>query len=259
MAEALAWALSGPAWLGVSGAALAWLAGVALFAGLVRGFAGFGTALIYMPLAAMVLGPLAALVSLTTMDLIGPIPGAIRAAPMAERRDVGRLALGLVLGVPLGLALLGQLPVEAFRYLVSGLSLAVVVLLASGFRYRGRLGGGAVFGTGAAGGFLGGLAGLPGPPAILLYMASDRPAQVVRANLLLYLVAVDLTMMAVLALSGRLEGAHLALGLVLAAPYLVGNLLGAVAFRPGRERTYRAVAYALIAAAAIVGLPLWQG
>lgn len=238
--------------------ALGWLAGVALLAGLVRGFSGFGTAMVYMPVAGQVLNPFGALVTLTIMDIIGPLPNVPRALRDGERGDVALLTAGLIVAMPLGLALLGRLPGEAFRYGVSLIALLLVVLLASGFRYHGRLTRPLVAGAGALGGFLGGLTGLAGPPAIMLYMASSRPAAVIRANLMLYLVAVDLTMVVVLWLAGRLEGHMVVLGLGLALPYLVGNVVGGWLFRPGRERLYRLVAYAIITVSALSGLPLFD-
>ena len=46
----------------------------ATLAGLVRGFSGFGTAMVFIPIAGQVLSPIATLTVLFVMDLIGPIP-----------------------------------------------------------------------------------------------------------------------------------------------------------------------------------------
>jgi uncharacterized membrane protein YfcA len=42
----------------------------ALVAGLVRGFSGFGTAMVYLPIAGQILSPFEALTTLMIMDLI---------------------------------------------------------------------------------------------------------------------------------------------------------------------------------------------
>jgi uncharacterized membrane protein YfcA len=235
---------------------LVWLVVAALTAGLVRGFAGFGTAMIYMPVAGQVLGPFGALATLTIMDVIGPIPLLPRAWREADRRDMLRLALGLVVAMPVGLWFLGMLDPKVFRYGVSLIALGLLVLLIAGVRYRGRLTPMLVSSTGALGGFLGGLTGLAGPPVIMLYMASSHAARVVRANLILYLMSVDLAMMALLAGMGRFTLNLVVLGVMLAIPFLVGNVIGARIFRPEYERAYRVVAYAVIAASALMGLPL---
>jgi len=250
MPEALAQALALPG--------LGWLIGAAAVAGTVRGFAGFGTALIFMPVAGLFVPPVWALTLLIVMDLFGPLPNMPGALRDGELRDVGWLMLGAAIGLPLGVALLTALPVEAFRWGVSLLALALLALLAGGWRYQGRLGKGLTVAAGGLGGFLGGSTGLSGPPAILLYMASTLPAQTIRANLLLYLIGVDALLMTVFWASGNLAGKALALALVILPVYLLGNIAGAAIFRPNREIAYRRVAYALIAASAITGLPIWS-
>lgn len=235
---------------------LVWLLAAALVAGLVRGFSGFGTALVFLPVAGRILNPVEALTVLLAMDLIGPLPNVPRALRDTHLPDLARLGAGMVVALPIGLWMLTAMPPDVFRTAVSLISLVMLVLLSSGLRYRGRLSPPVVVAAGAAGGILGGAAGLPGPPVILLYMASTLQAAAIRATLLLYLVIVDVASLGILGLYGRLEAGALALGLMLAAPYLLANVAGAAMFRPQHGRLYRGVAYAIIAASALTGLPL---
>ncbi|EAR52214.1 hypothetical protein OG2516_02219 [Oceanicola granulosus HTCC2516] len=162
---------------------LLWLSAAAFVAGIVRGFTGFGTALVYLPLASMVLDPFFAITTLIVAELVGPLPAVPRALGLAHRRDLGRLALGLVLGMPLGMLLLASLSPELFRLLVSLIALGLVALLAGGVRYRGEMRGRQVTAVGLAGGLLGGVTGIAGPPVILFYMARPLPAATIRANI----------------------------------------------------------------------------
>jgi uncharacterized protein len=93
----------------------------AVLAGLVRGFTGFGTALVYMPFAAQVLPPVWGLVTLIVIDLIGPLPAVPRALRDGDPPDVLRLGAGAVVGVPLGALVLTALDPEVFRYTLSAL------------------------------------------------------------------------------------------------------------------------------------------
>ena len=56
----------------------------ALLAGLVRGFSGFGTAMVFLPFAAQVYEPVWVLVVLLTIDILGPIPALPRAWPARD-------------------------------------------------------------------------------------------------------------------------------------------------------------------------------
>ncbi len=233
---------------------IGWVFAVAFLAGIVRGFAGFGTAMIFLPVATRVVEPVWAIIILMVMDAIGPLPMIPRALRDGHPRDLMRLFAGTVVALPAGLAVLFWVDPAVFRIAVSVLSLALLVLLVGGVRYRGILNPPLVYATGGVGGFLGGAVGIPGPPVILLYMASPHPAQVIRANATAYLYAFDLLVLASFAVLGRLWGVPLALGLLAALPYLAGNALGWWIFRPGYERLYRAVAYGIIAASALSGL-----
>ncbi len=244
--------------LAATGPDLWLLAATAFVAGLVRGFSGFGTAMIYLPVAGQILPPFAAITTLVVFDLIAPLPTVPRALRDGHKGDVLRLTVGLMLGLPVGLYALSLASPEVFRYAVSGIALLLLVCLISGLRYRGTLTRPMIFGTGGLGGILMGVAGLPGPPVILLYMASPLPVQVIRANTLLYLILTDVVYLPVLALIGRLEASAVLLGAVLIVPSLLGNVTGAWLFRPGQERIYRAIAYAIIAASALSGLPVWD-
>ncbi|MEM9975504.1 MAG: TSUP family transporter [Pseudomonadota bacterium] len=238
--------------------ALIWIAAAGCIAGLVRGFSGFGTAMIFLPVAGQHLSPFAALTAMVVMDIVGPLIMVPRALKAGQPADVLRLGLGLALAMPLGVWLLTLVEPAVFRYGVSLFALGLLAVLIAGLRYAGPLTPPMVLGTGALGGALGGSVGLPGPPVILLYMASPLPAAAIRANITLYLILADLALLALLWGFGELVVPALALGAALIVPYVAGNRLGSWMFVPGRERTYRAVAYAIIAASALSGLPVWD-
>jgi uncharacterized membrane protein YfcA len=235
-----------------------WLVAAVFIAGLVRGFSGFGTGMVYLPVASQFLTPFEALTTLIVMDMVGPWPNVPRAIREGHPRDVLRLATGVLLFLPPGVWVLGKIAPEIFRYGVSFMSLVLLVLLVAGFRYRGVLRSWMIYATGGLGGFLAGSVGLPGPPVIMLYMASPHPARVIRANTMIYLMLCDVMMLGVLWLSGYLVNTAVIAGLVLSLPYLAGNVAGGRLFRPDRERVYRMVAYAVIAVSALQGLPLFD-
>ncbi|MEO0700676.1 MAG: TSUP family transporter [Pseudomonadota bacterium] len=238
--------------------ALAWIAAAALIAGLVRGFSGFGTAMIFLPVAGQHLLPFTALTALVIMDIVAPMAMVPRALRDGHPADVMRLGAGLAVAMPLGVWVLTAVEPEVFRYAVSLSTLGLLVLLVAGLRYQGALTPPMVTGTGALGGLLGGSVGLPGPPVIMLYMASPLPASAIRANITLYLILADIALLTLLWLFGQLVWQALALGAALIVPYLIGILAGTWVFVPGREALYRAVAYAIIAASALSGLPVWD-
>lgn len=234
-----------------------WLALAIVAAGLVRGFAGFGSAMIIMPVASSVLDPFAALAFLTIVEFWGPLPNLRDAWHVGHRKDALRLLGGAILGLPLGLLALSMMEPSVFGWIVSITVLVLLALLICGWRYAGEVGPRTIVGVGGLGGLLGGVAGIPGPPVIMLYMASAKPIAVIRANFLLYLLGFDLMMLAIFAIMGLLDPLAIVVGVLLVPIYMIANVAGARFFDPGAERLFRAVAYLVIAASAILGLPIW--
>ncbi len=246
-----------PEFFGQSPQGLAVVLFAAFLGGVVRGFSGFGTALVFLPIATPYLGPFGALIGLTIMDIFGPLPNLRRAWGAVNEGDLMRLLLGCAVVLPLGLWVLTQVAPEVFRYAVSGLALAMLAILILGLRYHGHVSRVMVTGIGGAAGFLGGVAGLPGPAVILFYMSRPLPVDVIRATILLFLFGFDFLLLGYLTGMAQVTLAAAGLGLLLALPNLLGNWLGGWLFRPDRERLYRAAAYMVIALAALSGLPLW--
>lgn len=229
----------------------------ATLAGLVRGFSGFGSGLVFMPLAGMALPPAQAIAVLAMMDLIGPLPNLPSAWRTGIPREIGILSIGLLPGIAIGFLALLLVAADVFRWGVSLIGLVTVVALASGWRWTGARGPGMTAGVGFLSGLTGAAAGVPGPPVILYYMASTLPVSMVRANLMMFLVAIDLVLTVLLGLTGHLSLLLVVLSAGLLVPFSLANMLGSALFRPERARSYKLVSWALIAAAALVGLPLW--
>ena len=238
---------------------LIWLVIAVAFAGLVRGFSGFGSAMIIMPAAASVLSPVEAVLFMSATELIGPLPNVRSAWKTAARRDVALLMLGAILALPLGLWWLSSVDPTIFGWAVSMIVLLLLVLLMMGWRFRGALTRNMTVGAGALGGFMTGISGLPGPPVIMLYMASTLPISVIRANFTLYLLAIDLVLFPVLWLTGLMVWEIVVLGLLVGLVNFAANAVGGLLFNPNAERLFRTVAYIIIATSAILGLPLWRG
>lgn len=227
-------------------------------AGLVRGFAGFGTAMVFVPIAALVVEPIHAILMMMTFDLFGPLALLPRAWRDGEPRDVGILGIGAIIGLPFGVYFLTQLDPIMFRWLVSILALSLLVLLVSGWRYKNPLNGLMTSAIGVVSGFLCGVAALPGPPVIMSYMSSPRLPQVIRGNMILYLFLVDILSFLVFGVNGLLVLLPLTIGVILAVPYAVAGMIGQRIFNPEKEHIYRRVAYVMIAFSALAGMPVWD-
>ncbi|OAN69463.1 hypothetical protein A8B78_21565 [Jannaschia sp. EhC01] len=236
---------------------LEWVIAAAVLAALVYGFAGFGSALIFMPLATIFLPPPLAIAafSLSAMgSLVSVFPGAWKAAD--KRATLMMVAISIVF-MPVGIFLLRIAPEVAIRTAVCVLTLVTLAALVAGWKVPLTGGRGLQLGVGALSGITGGSTGLNGPPVILFNLGTDQPVTVTRGNLACFLTLNSLFMMPMMWAQGLVDARAFFLGLILLAPYAIGGFVGVQLFRPGGAGLYRSVAYVLIGVAGIAGLPIW--
>jgi uncharacterized membrane protein YfcA len=175
------------------------LIAAAFVASLARGFSGFGGALIFVPLASAAVGPQAAAPILLVIDGIAQLALLKNAWRQANRREVGIMAAGALVGIPLGAAILAYVDASTLRWAIVVLVVAMLALLISGWRYHGQ----------------------PNVPTTL---------------------GVDVLLLSALAVPG----------------YALGTFLGTRMFGLASDATFRRVCFVLIAAAAIVSLPVFD-
>jgi uncharacterized membrane protein YfcA len=235
---------------------LGWMMLAILAAGLVRGFTGFGTALIFVPVAGQFLpGPDIIMVMAITglFSMMALLPNALKTA---DRGEVGTLAFAAALSVPVGVWMLAQLDGLTIRWIVSGVVALTLLAVITGWRWHGRLGWPGRFSIGGGAGLVGGLTGLTGPVVIIFYLANARSAAVVRSNTIVFLAVLDVVLVANLAVFGHASAATFWIAVIMGLPYLVTTLIGQALFDPKLEKTYRYVAYGVIGLALVSGLPL---
>lgn len=244
---------------GFSFTAIAVLVVTAFVAGLARGFSGFGSALIFMPLASALIGAQVASPLLLIVEMIAAaslVPGAMR---IANRREVMLMAIGSLIGVPLGTLFLIHADPLAVRWLIVALIVPLLILMMAGWRYPRPPTAPMTTLVGVLAGFFGGVAQVGGPPIVLYWLRDATAAAVIRASVILYFAVADIIILASYLFGGLFTATVIGLMLAVGPAFALGLWLGAHSFGFASEATFRRVCYALIAASALVSLPLFDG
>jgi len=238
---------------------LVFIAVAAALAGLARGLSGFGASLIFVPLASAVIGPKLAAPLLLVVDLVmsaGMLPNAWR---LADKREVGTMLIGTVVGVPAGAFVLLHADPIAIRWGLAAIIFPMLGVLMSGWRYHGTPAPPLTVGVGAAAGVMTGVASVGGPPVVLYWLGGKGKAAAVRANIVLYFAASAMLACIVYAATGILTTSSLGLALLIAPVYGLAVYAGSHMFGLASERVFRGICYALIAGAGLVSLPVFDG
>ncbi len=237
---------------------LIWLLLAIAVAGLVRGFTGFGTALVFVPVAGIFLPPTTIVAAMAMTGMVSTFALIPRAWGQASRAEVGYLVLAALVTVPVGLLLLDWLDALTIRWLVAIIAGGTLCTLAAGWRFSGYVSRPGLLAIGALAGIVGGMTGMTGPVVILFYLAGQAAAQTVRANTILFLAVLDFAIAGNLFIRGSVGMDEVILAAALAVPYFTTTMIGQALFSPSRERIYRGLSYAVIGLAVVTGLPLWE-
>ena len=155
---------------------------IAFVSATARGFSGFGSALIFMPLASSMAAPRLVAALLLIIDFVAAAPLVPNAWKHADRKATAVMVSGALVGVPIGAYFLSRLDPVTTRWIISAFVFALLMLLVSGWRYRGKDYPAISIGIGGLSGFCSGLAQTGGPPIVGYWLGRPIAAAIARAN-----------------------------------------------------------------------------
>jgi uncharacterized protein len=229
---------------------------ISVLAGLVRGFSGFGSALVYMPLMSALYGPRIAAPSMAMIDVLAAVTFVSTVWRQAAWREVLPLAVSALVAAQFGSLILKYADPILLRWFITILVLAVVAVLVSGWRYHGRPILVVTLAVGALSGLLGSAVQMAGPPVIVYWLGSAGEAAIVRANFVTYFAALAAGLGITYSIKGLLTSEATALALLIGPLQIASQHVGARLFPLASDRTYRILAYGVILLAALVSMPL---
>jgi uncharacterized membrane protein YfcA len=231
---------------------------VALLSGVVRGFSGFGAALTYMPLMSAIYGPQLAAPSFLLIDCATGLVLTLSIRHKTDWHGIVPPAAAAMLAVQFGTLILQYADPTALRWAMAGLVIAVVVILASGWRYHGRPLLAVTLGAGLLSGLMSGAMQMAGPPIILCWLGSAQDFVQVRANFIAYFALLALGAVVTYLAHGLLSPVVIAMALVFGPLHVVAMWAGSGLFNRMSERSYRWIAYVIVAGSALISLPVFD-
>ena len=233
--------------------------GISVLSGAVRGFSGFGSALIYVPLMSALYGPQTGAATFLLTDFVTGIVFSLGVWRLAVWREVIPLAATAVIAAQFGTLILQYADPIWLRWTMTALVLVIVVMLSTGWRYHGKPMLIVTLLVGLAAGLLGGAVQISGPPVVLFWLSSMASAAVVRANFVVFFAIMAAALVVTYLWAGLLTAEVIAIAAIVAPLHILAMFAGARLFHFASEATYRRVAYGVITFAALVSMPLWDG
>ncbi len=207
----------------MSGWELAAVCAAVFLAAATQQLSGFGYALMAVPLLSLVVGPKDAVALAAVSGLAGTALMVVRLRHRTDRPVVGRLLLGALVGMPLGIVVLRRAPADPLQVAVSVVVLAAVALLASGYRLR-RESARTEVGAGFVSGMLNTSIGIGGPPVVLVLQAAEHEQHAFRATTVSYFLVANVLALPLFFFSGAVDDSTWGYALFAVPAALVGTL-----------------------------------
>lgn len=226
----------------------------ALAAAYVRGLAGFGMAILLVPILGLAIPPAEAVVTANWLGIFIGFAGFGTIIADSERSALTISGLAM-LATPAGVWLLAQTDPALARFLIALLALGAFVLVLLPKRPHDHVpGAGEVGATGIACGILTGFAGMPGIPVVPFYLRRAITPQLARASMMTIFLATSIAGVGSAMVLRVATWRELGLALILFPAILLGNWLGTKSFGKVSDRAWRIFTGVVLGAAAVAAL-----
>lgn len=227
---------------------------VTLVAGLMRGFAGFGSAMLMAPIFAILFGSAEMVVTIVAIEL-----GVSLQLYPQVRRDVDwptvvPMSIAACVAMPFGVWLLASVDKNFITKAVSAIILVFVLINLAGWRYNGRKGRNGAIAVGMISGAMMATTSVGGPPVLMyLFAGNDKPATI-RANIVTYFFLTHFLLIAIVLATGVAGWTALVRAAVLFPLMVMGAWVGTRLFDPSKEKLYRNFTLVILLCTAVFGL-----
>ena len=229
--------------------------GIVFAAAVVRGYSGFGFAMIGVAGISLTAPPD---VAVPTVLILEVIVGLLLLPPVLrqiEWRPVLTLLAGAIVLTPVGALILIHIPADLARVGIAVVIAAAALLLLRSTGARPSPGNAATVGVGGIAGLLNGAFGISGPPVALFFLGTERGAHVSRASMMACFLALDLVAVASFGVGGLINRDVLITVLFCLPALAVGSWIGHRLFHGSDTTKFRTrVLWILFALAIVTGL-----
>lgn len=227
---------------------------VAVFiAGFVRGFSGFGFSAIVVASMAIIMEPLVIIVMVMIFEICASTFQINHAWQRLDRPQVGRLFIGAIIGMPIGVAFLVAMDIDVVRMAISLLILGLCLVLLSGWSLKKRPGSIGQIMVGVGSGFANSAA-IGGLPVGLFLTAQNAEPARFRANMIGYLFALDIFGISVMAYYGKFSFDIVLTTAAMFPIMFLGVHLGSRQFFSTPPQSFRKLVIILLISLSVAGL-----
>ena len=158
---------------------------VILFSGFIRGFLGFGSGLITIPILSYLYSPIFAMVFNIAIEIPATIYLTYVGAKSCKFKEISPMFFAMMLTIPIGTIFLVSVNEQLIKIIMSILVIFFVLLIASGWKLKATVTKYVLTISGVISGLMQGATGMGGPPYATVLLSKGDSDNVTRGNILI--------------------------------------------------------------------------
>ena len=199
--------------------------------GIIRGYTGFGSGLVMVPLFSLMWSPIDAVATTCGLGLFAASQLAFSSARHTKWRLVSPMIIALLCVTPFGTYFFVSLDAVLVKKVIACLVLFLTVISLRGWTYTGPQGVFASFIAGSLGAFINGLAAVGGPVVVLYFLSLPDKVKVQRSNIATIASLMGVAVFSFTFLSGFVSSNVWWRILLFALPYMMATWFGIYLFK----------------------------
>jgi len=229
---------------------------VVIFSGFLRGFIGFGSGLLMIPILSYFYSPVFAMVFNIVIEIPATIYLTFVGIKKSNLREITPMMFTMMLTIPFGTIFLVSVDEQIIRTLMSLLLIFFVILIATGWRIKSTITKYVLVLGGAISGLMQGATGMGGPPYVTVLLSKNDSDDVARANILVITSGLVISAIISLYYFGLFTKDILLTGALSAPIYVFATYIGTKFFNYSGNKYFRnssLIALGVVGLATLIG------
>lgn len=229
---------------------------VVIFSGFLRGFIGFGSGLLMIPILSYFYSPVFAMVFNIVIEIPATIYLTFVGIKKSNLKEITPMMFTMMLTIPFGTIFLVSVDEQIIRTLMSLLLIFFVILIATGWRIKSTITKYVLVLGGAISGLMQGATGMGGPPYVTVLLSKNDSDDVARANILVITSGLVISAIISLYYFGLFTKDILLTGALSAPIYVFATYIGTKFFNYSGNKYFRnssLIALGVVGLATLIG------
>jgi len=212
---------------------------VILFSGFIRGFLGFGSGLITIPILSYLYSPIFAMVFNIAIEIPATIYLTYVGAKSCKFKEISPMFFAMMLTIPIGTIFLVSVNEQLIKIIMSILVIFFVLLIASGWKLKATVTKYVLTISGVISGLMQGATGMGGPPYATVLLSKGDSDNVTRGNILIMSTGIVISAIISFYMFNLFTKELLLTGLITSPIYILTTYTGTKFFDLSGNRYYR--------------------